>query len=138
MLGKFKRAFDKIPTGIPTGVIIALILWLTLSPNPTGDIKVTFWDGFDKVAHGIMFGFLTLTVLLELMKKIHWNHVMMPLVALVAFLSSIFGLIVEIAQRAMGLGRTFEIYDMLADASGAMIAAGIFAVFQDFLVDRNQ
>lgn len=133
MLDKFKGLLGKIPTGTLSGVTLALILWLTLAPHPAGNLQLPLFPGADKIIHGIMFGFLGIVILLEWMKKRNWKPLTLPDVAVVAFAVSALGVAIEFVQRAMGMGRTLEIYDMLADAAGAMIAAFGFSMVQTFL-----
>lgn len=128
-----KNLLEKIPTGTLSGVTLAGILWLTLAPHPTGDVKVYLFPGFDKFAHGVMYGVLTFIVLLEWMKKRKWVPISMAGMAVVPFACALLGVVLEYAQHVMGLGRTWEIYDMLANASGAMIGGGIWALIQDRL-----
>lgn len=135
MSGKFRKLLDKIPTWTLSGLTIILILWLTLVPHPTGDLDLPLFPGFDKIAHGIMFGFLSFVVLLEWMKKRGWQPISMAGLALVPFGSALFGILIEWLQHLMGLGRTLEIYDMLADAAGAMIGGALWAVIQNSIRD---
>lgn len=130
---RFRQLAGKIPTGLLSGVTVAVILWLTLAPHPAGDLELPLFPGADKIVHMIMFGFLTLVVLLETMKYRKWQFLPLVTVGIIAILVSLFGVGIEFAQRAMGLGRGLEILDMLADAAGAMAAAGIWAAFQKLI-----
>lgn len=127
---RWKHLIAKIPTGILSGVSLAVILWLTLAPHPTGDLKISLFPGADKVVHMVMFGFLTFMVLLDIMKHKGWQSLSLALIAVVAFITALLGIGIECAQRAMGLGRTFEVLDILADTAGSMAAAGIWAMLQ--------
>lgn len=129
-MGKCRKLFDKVPSGLLSGITVALILWLTLAPHPTGDLDLPLFPGADKVVHIIMFGFLTFIVLLEMMKHKGWKPLPLPLIGLVALLCALFGMGIEFAQRAMGLGRGFEIMDILADTAGAIGSGGVWAMIQ--------
>lgn len=113
-----------------SGLTVALILWLTLAPHPTGDLDLPLFPGADKVVHAIMFGFLALMVQLETMKYRGWKLLSLTTIAVIAFICAIFGIGIEVLQRAMGLGRSFETLDILADTGGAMLASGIWAAIQ--------
>ena len=128
---KFRRLIDKIPTGILSGATIALILWLTLAPHPTGDLDLPLFPGADKVVHALMFGFLSFVILMETMKKRGWKPVPLATVGLIALLSALFGVGIEVLQHLMGLGREFETLDILADSAGAVGAGGIWAAVQN-------
>lgn len=134
---RFRNFIGKVPTGLLTGVTVAAILWLTLAPHPTGDVEIPLFPGADKVVHSIMFGFLTMIVLLESMKYYKWEPLSLARIGVVAFICSAFGVGIEVAQRAMGMGRSFEILDILADACGAMVGAAVWAAIQDFFAQQN-
>ena len=127
----------KVPTGLLSGITVALILWLTLAPHPTGDLDLPLFPGADKIVHMIMFGFLTFIILLETMKKKGWQALPLPLVGVIALLCALFGVGIEFAQRAMGLGRGFEILDILADTAGAIGVGGVWAMIQDIFVSHD-
>lgn len=135
---KFRTFIGKIPTGLLTGITVIAILWLTLAPHPTGDLEIPLFPGADKVVHMIMFGFLTFIVLLELMKRNKWHTLSLASVGIVAFICAIFGIGIEIIQGAMGLGRSFELLDIIADSAGAMMVAGIWAALQNILAVSDE
>lgn len=121
----------KVPTGLLSALTVIAILWLTLAPHPTGDLDLPLFPGADKVVHAIMFGVLAFVVCLETMKRHGWKMLSLPLIGVIAFLCAAFGTGIEILQRAMGLGREFEVLDILSDAAGAFGAAGIWAMVQE-------
>ena len=135
-MNEFRKIMGKVPTGLLSGLTIALILWLTLAPHPTGDLDLPLFPGADKVVHAVMFGFLAFVVLLETMKHRHWTVLSLPLVGLIALLCALFGIGIEVAQRLMGLGRSFEVLDILADTGGAVAAGGVWAMFQPLIARR--
>ena len=135
---RFRRFFGKIPTGVLSGLTVAVILWLTLAPHPTGNLDLPLFPGADKVVHALMFGFLTFVVLFEIMKRRGWKPVSLPIAGVVAFAVSLFGFAIELIQRAMGLGREFEALDILADGAGAFIAAAIWAAMQNLFATDDQ
>lgn len=126
----FRNFLGKIPTGLLTGITLALILWLTLAPHPTGKLKISLFYGADKIVHMIMFGCLTFLALLELMKHKKWAMLSLVTIAVISLVGALLGVGIELIQRAMGLGRSFEIMDILADTAGAIGAGGIWAIIQ--------
>ena len=137
-MDKFRKLIGKVPAGVLSGVTVALILWLTLAPHPTGDLDLPLFPGADKVVHIVMFGFLTFVVLLELMKKKHWVPLPLPLIGIISFIIALFGIGIEVLQMKMGLGRTFEVLDILADTGGAVGMGGIWAAIQGvFAASQN-
>ena len=132
-----KRFLSKIPTGVLTVIVFAAIMWFTLVPHPTGKMSLSLFPGADKIAHGVMFFALTAALLTDIMKKQRWQALGLPVIGLTAFVTTIAGVIIEIAQRKMGLGRSFETLDIIADAAGAFLAAGIWAALQKTWSDRE-
>ena len=133
----FRKLMGKVPTGLLSGLTLALILWLTLAPHPTGELELPLFPGADKIVHALMFGFLTLMVLLETMKHKGWAQLSLVSIGLIAFAVALLGIGIEFAQRAMGMGRSLEILDMLADSAGAMLAGGVWAAIQEWIAPRK-
>lgn len=116
-----KSRLAKFPPWTLTIICVAAILWMTLAPHPLGEEELPLFPGADKLAHAIMFGGVAVVVLLDLARR---NDRPLPrpkTVWCVAAFSSIFGATVEIAQWRMGLGRSFEWSDIIADTAGAFI-----------------
>ena len=134
---KFRNIIGKVPTGVLTGVTLVIILWLTLAPHPTGDLELPLFPGADKVVHAIMFGFLTFTALLETMKYKGWAVLSLVTVGSIAIICALAGIGIEILQRAMGLGRSFEILDILADTGGAIGVGGLWAIVQPLFANTD-
>lgn len=134
---KFRNILGKVPTGVLTGVTLALILWLTLAPHPTGDMEIPLFPGADKLVHMIMFGFLTFIALLETMKQRKWTILPLATIGVISIIVALMGIGIEILQRVMGLGRSFEILDILADTAGAIGTGGIWAICQQAIAKPN-
>lgn len=135
-MDKFKSFLSAIPSWILTIITALLILWLTLVPDPLGDDSPDLFPGADKVVHAIMFGFFTVMVLLDRQRKIGWVRMTNETVVLAVFISSFFGIDIEFAQLAMGLGRGFEVADMIADVVGASLCGLAWAAFQDRWINK--
>lgn len=132
-MDKFRSLISKIPTGVLSGLTLAFILWLTLAPHPTGDLELPLFPGADKVVHLLMFAFLTVIVLLENMKQKNWALLSLVRIGIVSMIVALVGIGIEVAQREMGLGRSFEVLDILADSAGAFGAGGCWAMFQGLI-----
>lgn len=133
---RLRKLIGKVPTGLLSGLTVAAILWLTLAPHPTGDLEIPLFPGADKVVHVVMFGFLAIMVLLETMKHKDWRPLSLPLVGVISIACALFGIGIEVVQRLMGLGRSFEVLDILADSAGAVAAGGVWAMFQNLLAQQ--
>jgi len=83
--------------------------------KPTGNIRAPFW-GFDKLVHITFFAILT--ILLKLSFKQNFkNQEKLWIIFLFIYATTI-----EILQYLMQLGRTFSVFDIMADLVGVYIA----------------
>lgn len=131
-----RKVLDKIPAPICSLLTLCLILWLTLAPQPAGDVEIPLFEGADKVVHAIMFGFLALMFHIDLGKLRH-GAATSAQAWWCAAASLIVGVVVEWLQRAMGLGRSMEWADTLADGVGAL-AAALFVVISRLTTDHKR
>ncbi|MDO4336209.1 MAG: VanZ family protein [Bacteroidales bacterium] len=125
-----RKQISALPPWLPTAATLALILWLTLSPDPLGDESPTFFPGADKVVHALMFGFLAVMAMLDLQRSRNWRPLPPRAVVAAALASALAGIAVEFAQLFMDMGRGFEVADMAADAAGASACAGMWLLLQ--------
>ena len=132
MLEKGRKTLEKLPPWILTAVTTAVILWLTLSPKPLGDVSPMLFPGFDKVAHALMFGFLTMIVLLDRCRYIGWKRLKWGFIIIAVAAVCLLGVMIEFLQKDMELGRSFEVGDIIADSSGSIIFALIWILSDGF------
>ena len=135
-----RRVLTKLPAWIFSVVTVMAILWLTLAPQPLGEEPPPLFPGADKIAHGIMFGGLTVMFLLDWQRKHGWHRVVISRIFFFGGVSAIFGVLIEYAQAGMGLGRSLEYEDMIADAAGAFLCALLWMFFQGIwiLTERDR
>lgn len=120
-----ERIARHIPAWVASALCLAAILWLTLAQSPIGDVPVPLFPGADKVIHAVMFGGFALTLCFDLSKTregFRWSWYI-PVTA--TLLSTITGIIIEWLQDRMGLGRTYDNADILADFAGALLFSAI-------------
>lgn len=106
-----------IPPYQLTVTVIIVILYLTLLPKPFGEEDIPLFPYADKVAHCCMFGGLSLTYIFErkcMGKRLSLSNAALACLAVIAF-----GVVIEFIQSAMGLGRSGDMADAIADAIGA-------------------
>ena len=127
---KLKRMLEALPSWILTIVVTLAILYLTLWPDPLPDDTPQLFPGADKVVHALMFGGLTLVLLIDRQRGMHWRPLGKRFVWSVALASAVFGAVIECLQWAMGLGRGFEIADIIADTVGSLLFALLWLRFQ--------
>lgn len=112
----------------PTILVFFAVLWLTLAPRPIGDSNISLFKGADKCIHAIMFAALALSFLRDRLRVCKIN--VTPASAIVVTLAvSALGILIEILQDMMALGRSFEWGDIVADCIGAMIGAASALLF---------
>lgn len=120
------KSLAKLPPMTISAVVVVVVLWLTLSPKPLPDNDINWFHGIDKLAHALMFGFLTWIGSLETYQHFSSTRRNPNKIALWwCVASSGLGIAVELAQAAMNVGRSAEIGDMIADALGAIAASFI-------------
>ncbi len=117
-----KENIKKLPSWTFTIIVLCLILWLTLAPNPLGETDFPMFPGADKVVHFLMFGGLALTGLFDWSRTHGWRSIPAVWAWCIGLASAVIGIDIEFAQDGMGLGRTLELGDMAADTIGAFCA----------------
>lgn len=111
----------------PSALTVIFVLWATLAPNPTPDLDITGFLGkyADKIIHAIMMGGITGAIIFDYMRRRvngQPRTIKHTTILWIAVGVLIFAAIDECAQGAMGLGRTTDPMDFVADAAGILIA----------------
>ncbi len=104
-----------------------IILLLTGLPGDVFPEIKTFWDWLspDKVVHLIMFGTFSFLILLGYSDQYAEGN-KQKLVWKAVIVSVLYGILTEILQYYVFIGRSGNIYDALADAIGAVFGWFIF------------
>ncbi len=111
----------KIPPYLPSTLVTAIILYLTLAPAPLPDTGLPLFPGADKLVHAAMFGALAYLLIADTARSRHSTpHAVTALFICIAV--ALFGGAIELLQKAMNLGRGAEWLDFLSDALGAFLA----------------
>ena len=102
---------------------VGVVLWLTLWPDPLPDNDVKWWEGTDKVVHGLMFLGVYLSVCFDLSRRGVKNGIgtadSMARINLAGWVM-LMGAVIELLQPLSG--RTCDLSDFLADAAGVLTA----------------
>lgn len=109
---------NRLPVYFMSGVMVLVIMALTLMPGdavPT----VPMFANADKVVHAVMFGALAVTILWDASRRSH--NVSVCRYAMAVAVSSALGYIIEVLQDNMGMGRSGDMVDWLADVAGAVV-----------------
>jgi len=106
----------------PSIMVVAVILYATLFPDPMPVDDLPLIPGLDKLIHAIMFGGLAGAVAFDYSRSHDLSRPPRSVMARVAIASAIAGGGIELLQDAMGLGRGAEWADFGADSLGALVA----------------
>ncbi len=124
---KIKNFLEKLPPCTLTLICLAAILWLTLASEPLGDNDIQLFPHADKLVHAIMFGGFALCIILDWVRKRNWLGCTRNVAVLAAISSIVLGIMTEIGQQAMHIGRSGDPIDLVADSIGAILfAAAMF------------
>ena len=130
-----RRIYSILPPGVPGGLVIAAILYLTLAPQPLGDDTPELFYGADKVVHAIMFGAMSFVLSLD---RLMWRgSVSRRALIIIAIVSAATGIVIEFLQTWMDAGRSGDAADGVADVVGAAAGALIFRVTES-KIKRHQ
>lgn len=119
----FYRILLLIPRWTASGIVAGTILLLTLMPGDDMP-QVELFPHFDKIVHAIMFGGLAATLIWDILRG-RGKHRTVAVWLWAAVSATAFGGIVEVLQDMMGLGRSGDEMDLLADMAGAFILSAI-------------
>ena len=118
---KLAKAIKLVPCGVASVVVLLLIIYVSLSPDPVGISRFHLMEGADKFVHFLMYFVLCITVIFDYAKTKLPHHISLnPELGLVAF-SVLVGFVLELAQLFLQVGRSFEYADIVANASGAVV-----------------
>ena len=99
-----------------------LLLVARLSLMPSNQLPdLNLFDGFDKLVHGAMYFGLTVLACWTFQAEVKRNYVLF-----IVIFAILWGLLMEISQLEMKMGRAFEWSDELANTVGTLIGASVY------------
>jgi VanZ family protein len=112
----------------PALVWALIILVLTGIPGKYIPEVKTFWDwlSYDKLVHLFMFGTFSFLLLNGLREQYFNSRYRLYYVAGFVILSMAYGLLTEVLQARVFIGRDGNVYDFLADSVGAILGWLVF------------
>ena len=130
------KILRQAPPYLYTLIAVLAICWLTLLPHPLPDSGVKLFEGADKVAHALIFGGLTAVVFYDMRRRVSpmskpWCLFLSALAGVVA------GGAVELLQGFMGLGRSEDGWDFVADCLGVAVVSALLWIFASRLTVRK-
>ena len=105
-----------------------IVLLLTGLPGSVFPEIHSFWDWLspDKLVHLFIFGIFSFLILWGYRAQYFERKNRYLLASIAVIVSALYGLITEILQRYVFIGRSGNVYDFLADTVGALIGWGLF------------
>ena len=123
-----KRLINLLPSGFFSVIATVLVVYCLLAPSSSisgGLLGLFSFKYGDKVVHLILFFFLNAAYLYDYTKLKNPHHTRLNKELAITTLASSIGLLTEAGQLAMGLGRNFDVLDIVADVVGALLAFAV-------------
>ncbi|MDD2960988.1 MAG: VanZ family protein [Muribaculaceae bacterium] len=125
-----KRFLININTGVSTLIVLLLIFYATLSPNPFHLSESTkLFPGADKIVHLIMFMTLTISALFDYSKKTFPHHLKIKITTALIAGCIVIGGLIEILQEFLTASRSGNFLDFYADIAGILIGLLLYKFF---------
>ncbi len=129
-MNSIKTWLEKLPPWILSIVCFLAICWLTLAPHPLPDNDIPLFPGADKIAHALMFGGFTFCIILDWNRRHGWPMTIEKADWYAPDIASVLGIVTEILQKEMHAGRSGDVWDLIADITGAFLVATIVVIFK--------
>lgn len=102
-------------------LILGIILYLTLSPDPMSGHKVHLFEGADKVVHCCMFIALSAAMVYDMTVNSRKRLIRAGEGVVLALICILIGGMDELAQGYWVAGRSGDLFDFGADIAGSVI-----------------
>lgn len=136
-LGKLGAALDKLPPYVVSGVVVVAIMLLTLLPDVSAPEDFPLFENADKVIHALMFGGLSTVLWWDESRRRGERPARYRVWVVVCIVSVLFGGLIEVAQSVMGVGRSGDVLDLVADAVGAVLLPLLFRPIVNLLIPKD-
>lgn len=116
-----------------------LILFLSFAaPSTFSEIPPFEFTYPDKIVHIIMYGALTMALLLDFKKNNNLNSKKLNFVLFCILFPIIYGGVIEIVQSAYFPPRTGDWFDWIADIIGVMMALMMMNAWEKIIIRRKK
>ena len=130
------RVYKVLPIGILSAIAIVGIAYLSLSVDPMGGMSVHLFPHSDKVAHCLMYVGATIAFLLDYATYKLPHHTKLNVELAFTAAAMLLGLIMEIMQLTMHMGRSYDNLDIAANCLGALLGLALMR-WKGFSVYRH-
>lgn len=116
-----KEFLYKIPAYLPTAIVLILLFYLTLVPQPLPPIDVPMLN-FDKVVHMVMMGGVSFTIMFDYKRRERQRVLPLSVKLCVLVGTIVLGSLIELAQGTELIHRGCDLWDGVANAIGCMLS----------------
>lgn len=127
-----KRFLMRAPAWTYTIIVTGVIIYLTLFPHPLPDNDIRWWEHSDKLVHALMFGGFVGAFTYDSIRNNGMQLLPVRKVLIIGIVATLFGGAIEVIQEMMKIGRTGDLYDLLADFVGILF----FSLVSQWIVKR--
>lgn len=122
----------------PSIVWAVIVLLLTGIPGNYVPETISFldWASPDKVVHFILFGGQSFLILYAYRDKLSDKKILIKIAIVAIVVGVVYGLLTEILQAYVFVGRNGNVYDFIADLLGALI--GFLAFYLLYIKKTNR
>lgn len=116
-----KQFLKKIPVGVLSAIAVVVIAYLSLSSDPLSGMRMHLFPHSDKVTHILMYFFAAIFFLTDYAKFRMPHHTKLNVEAALTAVAILMGLIMEVLQLVMQIGRGYDNLDIAANTIGALL-----------------
>ncbi len=122
---------------IATALVLLFVFYLTLVPRPLPNTNIEI-PGLDKLVHAIMFGVLAFVTCIDMARRNRDDIRRLSIFTIIniSVIVAFVGLLIEILQQLMQLGRGGDLLDFIADIIGIIIASIVTVNFLKSLLNK--
>lgn len=111
----------KIPTYLPTAIVLVLLFYLTLVPQPLPPIDVPMLNA-DKVVHMVMMWGVSSVIMFDYKRRERQRVLSLSVRFYIMLGTIVLGAFIELAQGTELIHRGCDLWDGIANAVGCVLA----------------
>lgn len=111
----------KIPTYLPTAIVLALLFYLTLVPQPLPPIDVPMLNA-DKLVHMVMMWGVSSVIMFDYKRRERQRVLSLSVRFYIMLGTILLGAFIELAQGTELIHRGCDLWDGIANAVGCVLA----------------
>ena len=128
-----KQFLLKLPPYLPSVIVLMLLFYLTLVPQPLPPIEEPFLN-FDKLVHVVMMAGVYLTLAFDYTRRERQHRLPLSVIFLLLVIVVLLGGFIELAQGTEFIHRGCDLWDFIADAVGAILASVVVRRVMRFII----